>query len=159
MHILCVIRAIFDFSFNLFLIGLADGLPRVLIRVSDVIQTLRPCERIKLDRNRLAEIVARLGPHGADELISRTMEELAVLLAKVHKSLRRDDPSSAGRSARKIAEVAAHVGMPLLSKVASDVVVLAGINDGAALAATVARLSRIGEDSLMKVWDLQDLKM
>lgn len=124
-----------------------------------MIVTLRPTEKIQLDHNRLTEIVARLGSRGADELISRTMEELAVQLAKVHKGLERGLFQEAQSAARKIVEVAAHVGMLVFSDVAADVVRLAGTSDGAALAATAGRLTRIGEGYLMKVWDLQDLSM
>lgn len=124
-----------------------------------MIVTLRPTEQIQLDHNRLTEIVARLGSRGADELISRTMEELAVQLSRVHKELERGMFQEAQSAARKIVEVAAHVGMPSFSNVAAVVVRLAGTDDGAALAATAARLTRIGEVSLMKGWDLQDLSM
>ncbi len=123
------------------------------------IHRLQLAEPAQLDKNRLAEIIARLGPRGADDLVSRAMEELAVQLAKVHKGYGRGAMAEAQAAAEKISEVAAHVGMPGLSRVARDVRRLAGGHDGAALAATVARLGRIGESSLMKVWDLQDLSI
>ncbi len=122
-------------------------------------QKLRRLERVRLDRHRLDEIVARFGPHGADDLISRAMEELAVQLAKVHKAYQRAALCEVESAALKIGEVAAHVGMPGFARVAGDVARLARRNDGAALSATVARLGRIGECSLMKVWDLQDLSV
>jgi len=124
-----------------------------------MIKSLPLAEAVVLDKNRLSEIVARLGPLGADDLISRMMEELAVQLAKVHKGFRRGSVNEVREAARKIAEVAAHVGMPGLSRVAGDVRRLAQQRDTAALAATVERLGRIGESSLMQVWDLQDLTM
>lgn len=120
---------------------------------------MRLVEPVQLDQNRLAEIVARLGARGADDLISRTMEELAVLLATVHKGFANGRPHEAEHAARKIRQMAAHVGMPGLSSIAQDVARLATGNDGAAIAATAARLIRCGEASLMKVWDLQDLSM
>ncbi len=129
------------------------------IGVSRVIVTLRPTEQVQLDRNRLMEIVARLGSRGADELISRVMEELAIQLSKVHNALGRGSIQDAQSAARKIVELAAHVGMPLLSDVAGHMVQLVNTDDGAALAATAARLSRTGEASLMKVWELKDLSM
>jgi hypothetical protein len=124
-----------------------------------MIESLQLAEAVELDKNRLSEIVARLGPLGADDLISRMMEELAVQLAKVHKGFRRSSMNEVREAARKITDVAAHVGMPGLSRVAGDVRRLTDLRDAAALAATVDRLGRIGESSLMQVWDLQDLSM
>ncbi len=124
-----------------------------------MILSMQLVEQVRLDKNRLSEIVARLGPLGADDLISRTMEELAVQLAKVHKAYQRGSMNEVRNAVRKISEVAAHVGMPGLSSVAGDVRQLLDMRDTAALAATVARLGRIGESSLMQVWDLQDLSM
>lgn len=157
---LSVIRHIYQFWRNLFLRAYRNSVAR---GGNDwgmlMIQTLRLSEKARLDKNRLSEIVARLGSRGADDLISRTMEELAVQLAKVHKGFARGSTHEVHMAARKISEFSAHVGMPSLSAVASDVTRLAQENDGAAFAATVARLGRIGESSLMKVWDLQDLSM
>lgn len=116
-------------------------------------------ESVKLDQNRLAEIIARLGPRGADELISKTMEELAVLLAQVHKSLTKGHANEVQVTARKISEVAAHVGMPTLSVVSQAVSGIAARDDPAGMAALSHRLTRVGEESLMTVWDLQDLSM
>ncbi len=80
-------------------------------------------------------------------------------LANVHKGFERGAINDVHAAARKIAEFSAHVGMPSLSAVAGDVTRLAQTDDSVAFAATVARLGRIGESSLMKVWDLQDLSM
>ena len=127
--------------------------------MNEMIQSLRLQEHVELDKDRLAEIIGRLGPRGADEVISRTMEELAVQLAKIHKSAGRGNLQDLGNAARKIAEFSAHIGMPALSNAAQNVASISKINNGAALTATVARLERIGEASLLRVWDLQDLSM
>ncbi len=124
-----------------------------------MILKLRLAEKVCLDENRLGEIISRLGPRGADEVISRTMEELAVQLANVHKALERGKFNEVLVAAQKIAEFSAHVGMPSLSTVAKNVASVAGSNDTIAIRSTVARLERIGEMSLTQVWDLQDLSM
>jgi hypothetical protein len=49
------------------------------------------------------------------------------------------------------------IGMVTLARVAQDVGLCAGRSDAAALAATLARLTRIGDRSLSAVWDLQDV--
>ncbi len=124
-----------------------------------MILTLGLSETVQFDKDRLGEIIARLGPRGADEVISRTAEELAVQLAKVHKAAKCGRMGDLFSAARKIAEYSSHVGMPSLSTAARNLAGLSDVPDGAALAATVARLERVGEMSLMQVWDLQDLSM
>lgn len=124
-----------------------------------MVQTIRLAETVRLDKDRMAEIISRLGPRGADEVISRTMEELAVQLAKVHKAVASGRAADICPAATKIAEFSAHIGMPSLSQAASNVANVARSNCGSALAATAARLERVGEASLMQVWDLQDLSM
>ena len=124
-----------------------------------MILALRPVEPARLDTHRIAEIVARLGPRGADDMISRAMEELAVLLARIHKAYGRRALHEVSEAAREIDRLAGHVGMPVLARVARDVARLSrrGGDDGTALAATIARLGRVGEDSLMGIWDIQDI--
>ena len=124
-----------------------------------MIQALKLAVTVQLDKNRIAEIAARLGPRAADEVISRTMEELAVQLAKVHRAVERGLNNDAQAAARKIAEFSAHIGMPSLSTAAATVAEVSNGNCCVALVATAARLDRIGEASLMQVWDLQDLSM
>ena len=47
-----------------------------ILGVRVMILELRLAEPVRLDQNRLVEIVARLGARGADDLISRTMERV-----------------------------------------------------------------------------------
>ena len=116
-------------------------------------------EVAEIDRNRMAELASRLGPAGADKLMSRAMEELAVQLAKAHRSFLRSNTNEMRAAAGKVADVSDHIGMASLSLVANHVIELATIDDSTALAAVVARLTRIGEISLMQVWDLEDLSV
>ncbi len=124
-----------------------------------MILNLVPAENIQLDQFRLTELRARLGPRGADELVSRAMEELAVQLAKVHKAFDQNRVAEMQLAAKVIIEVSPHIGLNCLGRVAADVASLSVSSDSAALAASASRLSRIGESSLVAVWDLQDLSV
>ncbi len=124
-----------------------------------VILKLVPVENIQLDQFRLTELRAQLGPRRADELVTRAMEELAVQLVKVHKALGQYRLAEVHAAAKSIAGVAHHIGLNCLGRVASDVASLSVSSDSAALAASASRLSRIGESSLVAVWDLQDLSV
>lgn len=118
---------------------------------------LMPLEKVRLDNAHLKALYERLGPNGAEDFISRTMEELAVQLAKLNRSYGAGQLDDVLRIAPLIGSLADQIGMYIVARVALDVVCLSKRNDGAALAATVARLGRVGESSLMAVWDIQGL--
>jgi hypothetical protein len=124
--------------------------------IFSVIITLNPAEHVRLDRDRIVELGMRLGPVGAEDLISRTMEDLAVMLARIGRAYQAVDLAELARTAADIRQHAAHIGMTKLARVAADVEDLARGKDSATLAAVVDRLSRLGERSLMAVWDLQE---
>ena len=120
---------------------------------------INPVEMVQLDNVRLKELYLQLGPNGAENVISRAMEELAVRLAKVSRAYGSGRLDEVQKVAHSIAGIADQIGMSVLGGVAKDVALLTKRNDGAALAATAARLSRLGERSLMAVWELQDLSV
>jgi len=120
---------------------------------------LDPTEKVRLDNKRLEELYNQLGPANAENVISRAMEELAVRLARVASAYGTGNLQELKKVANSITIIADQVGMSTLGRVASDVAQLTGRNDGAALAATTTRLTRLGERSLMAVWDLQDLSV
>ena len=84
------------------------------------------------------------------------MEDLAVLLAQASRAFEAGDFNALLVSASKISEQAQHIGMTKLARVAGDAMALSTGKDTAALAAVTERLSRLGEKSLMAVWDLQE---
>lgn len=59
------------------------------------------------------------------------------------------------RAARSMIAISEQIGMQTFASVAKDVSDLASGDDGTALAATVERLTRIGENSLLAIWDMQ----
>lgn len=121
-----------------------------------MVTTLRIEETARLDHARLEHLYVQLGPSGADGVVARAMEELAARLARVERLFRRGDLAEMQRAARSMIAISEQIGMVTFARVACDVVALAGTEDAAALGASVARLVRIGEGSLMAVWDLQD---
>lgn len=118
---------------------------------------LRPLEKVCLDNIRLQELHDRLGSIGAENTIDRAMEELAVRLAKIVRLYDAGKFVDVRGVARGIVTISDQVGMLVLANVARDVADLTMGDDSTALAATMARLLRIGEKSLMAVWAMQDL--
>ena len=124
-----------------------------------VVRTMRPEAVVQVDRERLDHLYAQLGASNAEQIVSRAMEELAARLDKVEGSYKKGQFDEMQKAARSMIAISEQIGMETFARVASDVNMLATQDDGAALAATVARLKRIGERSLLAVWDLQDASL
>ncbi|MDX5402662.1 MAG: hypothetical protein LPK02_10775 [Rhodobacterales bacterium] len=116
-------------------------------------------ERVRLDHDRLGELYAQLGESGAEDVVCRAMEELAARLAQAARMYRQGQRGDLRKSARSIAAIADQIGMLMLARVARDVTTCIDLDDSVGLAATLARLLRIGERSLTAVWDLKDLSL
>lgn len=120
---------------------------------------LKQDETVRLDAERLEELYLQLGEAGAEDVVCRALEELAVRLSHTERCYREMRLEELRKSARSLIAIAEQIGMQLLAQVAKDVTVCVDEDDGIALAATLARLLRIGERSLSEVWDLQDMSI
>jgi len=60
---------------------------------------------------------------------------------------------------KNIVAIAQQIGMTTLARVGRDVISLIPGFDSAAYCAALARLVRIGEGSLVAVWDLQNMSV
>ena len=120
---------------------------------------LKQDETVRLDSDRLGELYAQLGEAGAEDVVCRAMEELAARLAYAERMYRLGHHADLRKSVRSLAAIADQVGMFTLARVARNVIGCVDTGDAIALAATLARLLRIGERSLTAGWDLQDLSL
>lgn len=114
---------------------------------------------MRLDPDRLGALYSQLGEVGAEHLICRAMEELAVRMAHCERLHRQSDWLELRKSARSLVAIADQIGMHMLSRVATDVTMAIDDNNTVAIASTLARLLRIGERSLTAIWDSQDLSL
>ncbi len=118
---------------------------------------LRHEEGVRLNPECLVALYAELGEAGAEQVMCRTMDEMNARLMEVQRFADEGDGPALRRSARLLAKVASQIGMTTFATVAADVVSASEASDHAGLAATVARLLRIGDRSLTAVWDLRDM--
>jgi hypothetical protein len=116
-------------------------------------------ERVRLDQDRLGELYAQLGEAGAEDVVCRAMEELAARLAQTARMFRQGNMTDLRKNVRSTAAIADQIGMQMLARVGRDVITCIDAGNGNALAATLARMLRIGERSLTAVWDLKDLSL
>ncbi len=118
---------------------------------------IRPAEAVKVDHDRLGALYTEMGHAGAEDIVCRAMEELALRMAHCDRVYRTGDMAELRKSSRSLIAIADQIGMHLLTRVAGDVMECVDSGDRVALAATLGRLMRIGEGSLTAIWDLQDL--
>lgn len=123
------------------------------------LSVLRHDEGVRIDSDRLMALYDDLGAAGAEAVICRAMDELSHRMQDMRDQVASQDFAGFSRHARCLGRVAGQVGMTLLARVAFDVADCGAGGDRVALSATWARLSRIGDRSLVAVWDMQDMSV
>ncbi len=121
--------------------------------------TLEQNEAVRLDPDRLGGLYLQLGEAGAEDVVCRAIEELAVRLAHCERLWHQQDRTGLRKCTRSLIAIADQIGMTVLARVSGDVTRAIDNGDSAALGATLFRLLRVGERSLTAVWDLQDLSV
>lgn len=116
-------------------------------------------EGVRLDQDRLAELYRQLGDEGAEDVVCRALEEIAVRLSYASKLFGRGDLQDMRKCVRSLSAISEQIGMVALSRVALDVCACIDHGDEVALSATLARLVRTGDTSLTAIWDLQEFMM
>lgn len=134
------------------------GANKLGARMGQICQ-LKPQEQGTLDHDRLAVLYQQLGRAGADAVINRAMEELAVRLEHSFKDYSANRLNDVRKSAGSMIALADQVGLCTLSLVAQAVTRCIDAHDSAALAATHERLIRIGAASLIEIWEQQGLSV
>lgn len=112
-------------------------------------------EPILLDPDSLEALYEALGPTGAESVVSRAMEDLALRLSDLVAFHRAGKLNELSRTARSMIAIADQVGLTSFARVAADVSHCARTGDPIALGATLCRLERIGDRSLTAVWDVR----
>lgn len=120
---------------------------------------LHPDESVRLNPSRLTELFVQLGNRGAEDVVCRAMEELAVRLADIEASYWKGDFTKVSKGSRGLIAIAEQIGLNGLAQVARHVSATSSRDDATAIAATVSRLVRMGDKSLTAVWDAQDMSV
>ncbi|MEM8656131.1 MAG: hypothetical protein AAGF36_15435 [Pseudomonadota bacterium] len=114
---------------------------------------------MQVNHDRLHALYGEMDPVNAEDVVCRAMEELALRMAHCDRLYRKGELEDLRRSAKSLIAIADQIGMDVLARVAKDVVSCTESGDQVAIAATVGRLLRTGEESLTAIWDLQDIKI
>jgi len=118
---------------------------------------IRPVENVSVDQERLGALYSQLGEAGAEDVVCRALEELALRLSHCDALYRESCWADLRKNTRSLIAIADQIGMFALSGVASDVTRCIDQGDSVAISATLSRLIRVGERLLTAVWDIQDI--
>lgn len=118
---------------------------------------IKPVENVSVDQDRLGALYSQLGEAGAEDVVCRALEELALRLSHCDSLYREGCWVDLRKNTRSLIAIAEQIGMHALSSVAGDVTRCIDQQDTVAIAATLSRLIRVGERSLIAVWDIQDI--
>ncbi|WP_377510548.1 hypothetical protein [Octadecabacter sp. R77987] len=117
---------------------------------------LRPRDTLRVDPVPISQMVDTLGEIGAEEAICNKLEDLTRHMRRIVDFHTACDFEGLATRARSVVDLADCIGLPLLAKVARDVVISVRNCDDMGVAATVARLARIADIALFEVGNLQD---
>ncbi len=113
-------------------------------------------ETVRIELQRLEQIIQELGEATAAQVIGAALEQLALALTRTvaaGAAGAAGDLAGVVTHAEQLARLAWQVGLVSLAGVAVDVGSCAERQDRTALAATSARLHRIGNRSLTEIWE------
>lgn len=130
-----------------------------MVRPVNSISQLIQDESASLDHDQLSALYAQLGALGAEDVVRRAMEELALRLSHAERQYKQGELKDLRKSARSLVAISEQIGMQKVARVAEDVGRCIDQGEDVALAATLARLFRVGERSLTAIWDMQDFSI
>ena len=118
-----------------------------------VIAIQEPIERLEIDHKRMSDLIRGLPLSQAEDFFFDTVEDIAQAIGRIEQCLETDDFRSMYRVADRVREMASRAGFMKLAHVAADLQTVITTSNHIALTAISLRLMRVGEQSLLAMWD------
>jgi len=131
---------------------------RVSIRKGEIVEKVAILvhdESVSFHPERLAELYSKLGESAAENVVCRALEDMSNRLRRIEAAFWSRETEKVHENALGLIDVADQVGMDTLATVANDVAFCVARGDVVALGGTLARLLRVGDQSLSAIWDEQ----
>ena len=122
------------------------------------ITELAPEEPARFNPDCLEELCLKIGEVRAEAEVALALHRISELLPTLEEMLNKD-ASAFALAIDQVCKDADLIGMATLARVARAVKDSHSNANHVALAATMARLDRVGERSIHAVWDLEDLSV
>lgn len=123
-----------------------------------LITELHPDEPARFNPDRLEELCHRIGEVRAEAEVALALHRISEHLPHL-KTMLHEDGAAFTLTIDRIASDADLIGMATLARVARNVIDSHASGNLVAVAATLARLERVGDRSIHAVWDLEDLSV
>ncbi|HDY94956.1 MAG: hypothetical protein KBT62_09645 [Sulfitobacter litoralis] len=120
---------------------------------------MRPVEQVRVDQERLGILYDQLGETGAEDVVCRAMEELALRMSHCNRLYQASNWPELRKNCRSLIAIAEQVGLEKLAHVAGNVICAIDQTSPVAIGATLTRLIRIGDRSLTAIWDTHDFPL
>ncbi len=114
---------------------------------------LLPEERTVIDERRIDALVADMGRIATERLLGRAIEEIDWRLMDARIALAAGETRALQNTMRHLIPVANTIGLTAVARVAADVAATSRARDGAAVAATLARLERLCDGVVPAIGD------
>ncbi len=118
---------------------------------------LRIDEPARFNPERLEHLCAELGEARAETKVADALETIGALVRQIECLDPFQDWGALKEPLEALIKASDLIGMATLARVARDVLGCMERNDAVALASTLSRLHRVGERSILAIWDLEDL--
>lgn len=118
---------------------------------------LRPEEPARFNPDRLERLCDEIGEIRAEHEVASALQAISTHLQTLRRIQLAGAAECIAGPARDLATASDRIGMASLARVARDVLTCLDRRDPVSLAATHARLLRVGERSIHSIWDLEDV--
>ncbi|TQS73864.1 hypothetical protein ERN12_09165 [Rhodobacteraceae bacterium] len=119
---------------------------------------LRTIEPVKVQEETIAALYAQLGPKAAERLLLNAVEELANTLVAMEAAVAGNDLPGLNAAIGSLVPLARKVGLGALEGVAHDLRTCMKRGDDIAAQAVLARILRLGDRSLSKISNIEDMR-
>lgn len=125
--------------------------------MSAVVTMLPLGEPARFNPGQLEKLCEKLGDLRAETEVAHALDRLSVLLDDLARCRRGGGYGALSVLLAALVQDAQLIGMATLARVGQDVQDCLRSGDATALAATLARLLRVGDRSIHAIWDLEDV--
>ena len=125
--------------------------------MSAVVTMLPLGEPARFNPGQLEKLCEKLGDLRAETEVAHALDRLSVLLDDLARCRRDGGYGALSVLLAALVQDAQLIGMATLARVGQDVQDCLRSGDATALAATLARLLRVGDRSIHAIWDLEDV--